>query len=539
MEYKIETIPAHKNLFRAKVDHNPIKMPKASSTSSRTSLESSPHPITATRRPTPGSPRASSTTEAAPAYDSVINPQTVAPGPPGADDDVSPPPAWYGSDEKYTIAPFFLAIFQENQHRLEGLMASDSKIVNTRDDGDRTPLYCAVVAYKSNINIVRCLLEGGANVNDWSRELLPPQKKRKGWPPRPPPHPASPNNKGWHKTQRTPLMAACQRNHLPIARLLLEPPYNADPGLVAEDGQHALRLASTSGSREIVKLLPSLRAGGWKRLKYRSKPHIAKIKKTAQVVYETCKFIVFDVPKFVVCKLPYAVYVVGKYFARLLWSCAKEIGSWAVKLPVRIYKLLISIPGVIWRGVKAAPGVLKTFFMSTLPRIIKALFEVSRDIVVAIGKCSWFFTKWLLKTIFIRIPELIFEGFVAIFNQIKNLGKWLLDLLASFASLLHTFFEWIVRNCTWQNVMEGLKLTLKFFFVDIPVGLWNAMRMVYSGLEHLLEGIFGCFSCLFLAIIKMILWFPKKLKNIVVSFGKIFAGAWKEFRVLIDPKANV
>ncbi|KAH8152067.1 uncharacterized protein LAJ45_04061 [Morchella importuna] len=520
MEYKIETIPAHKNLFRAKVDHNPIKMPKASSTSSRTSLESSPHPITATRRPTPGSPRASSTTEAAPAYDSVINPQTVAPGPLGQ-------------------TMMFRRLRLENQHRLEGLMASDSKIVNTRDDGDRTPLYCAVVAYKSNINIVRCLLEGGANVNDWSRELLPPQKKRKGWPPRPPPHPASPNNKGWHKTQRTPLMAACQRNHLPIARLLLEPPYNADPGLVAEDGQHALRLASTSGSREIVKLLPSLRAGGWKRLKYRSKPHIAKIKKTAQVVYETCKFIVFDVPKFVVCKLPYAVYVVGKYFARLLWSCAKEIGSWAVKLPVRIYKLLISIPGVIWRGVKAAPGVLKTFFMSTLPRIIKALFEVSRDIVVAIGKCSWFFTKWLLKTIFIRIPELIFEGFVAIFNQIKNLGKWLLDLLASFASLLHTFFEWIVRNCTWQNVMEGLKLTLKFFFVDIPVGLWNAMRMVYSGLEHLLEGIFGCFSCLFLAIIKMILWFPKKLKNIVVSFGKIFAGAWKEFRVLIDPKANV
>ncbi|KAH0613695.1 uncharacterized protein H6S33_005581 [Morchella sextelata] len=515
-------------------------MPTASSTSSRTSLESSPsHPITATRRPAPGSPRAPPTTEAAPAYDSIINPPTVTLGLPGAEDDVSPP--WYHSGDKNPpIAPFFLAIFQEDQARLEELMASDSEIVNTRDDGDRTPLYCAVVAYKSNIDIVRCLLGGGANVNDWSREYLPPQKKRKShWPPLTPPHSASPNNKGWYKTQRTPLMAACQRNHLPIARLLLETPYNADPGLVAEDGQHALRLASTSGSREIVKLLPSLRAGGWKRLKYRSKPHIAKIKKAAQVVYETCKFVVFDVPKFVVCKLPYAIYDVGKYFARLLWSCAKEIGSWAVKLPARIYKLLISIPGAIWRGVKAVPGVFKTFFMSTLPRIIKALFEVSRDIVVAIGKCSWFFTKWLLKTIFIQIPKLIFEGIVAIFNQVKNFGKWLLDLLASFASLLHTFFEWVVRNCTWQNVMQGLKSTLKFFFVDIPVGLWNAMRMVYSGLEHLLEGIFGCFSCLFLAIIKMILWFPKKLKSLVVSLGKIFAGAWKEFRVLIDPKANV
>ncbi|KAI5851498.1 hypothetical protein DFP73DRAFT_523684 [Morchella snyderi] len=511
-------------------------MPSASSSSSETSLEfSPPHPITATRRPAPGSPRASSTTKAAPAYDSIIYSPTVAPGLPAVDDDVSPP--WYRSGDKNPpITPFFLAIFQEDQDRLEKLMASDSEIVNIRDDGDRTPLYCAVVAYKSNINIVRCLLEGGASVDDWSREYLPPQKKRKGhWPPLT----ASPNSKGWHKTQRTPLMAACQRNHLPIARLLLETPYNADPGLVAEDGQHALRLASTSGSREIVKLLPSLRAGGWKRLKYRSKPHVAKIKKTAQVIYETCKFVVFDVPKFVVCKLPYAIYVAGKYFARLLWSCAKEIGSWAIKLPVRIYKLLISIPGVIWRGVKAVPGVLKKFFMSTLPRIIKALFEVSRDIVVAIGKCSWFFTKWLLKTIFVQIPKLIFEGIIAIFNQVKNFGKWLLDLLASFASLLHTFFEWIVRNCTWQNVMQGLKLTLKFFFIDIPVGLWNAMRMVYSGLEHFLKGIFGCFSCLFLAIIKMILWFPKKLMNIVVSSGKIFSGAWKEFRVLIDPKADV
>lgn len=482
----------------------------------------------ATRRPAPGPPRATSTTEAAPAYNS-INPPNAAPSPPGAEDDVSPP--WYTLDND-PIAAFFLAIFQEDYPKLRELMAADSKIVNKRDTRGRTPLYCAIVAYKTDINTVRCLLDGGANVNDWSSEYLQPQatKKKRSW---------SSGSTASDKTQRTPLMAACERNHLPIARLLLGPPYNADPDLVAPDGQHALRLASNSGAREIVKLLPSLRAGGWKRLKHRSKPHVAKIKKTAQAIYDVCKFVVFDIPKFIICKLPYAIYAIGKDFVCLLWECAKDIGSWSIKLPGKLYRLLIKLPGAIWRVVKATPGLLKVFFMSTLPRIIKAIYEVSRDIVVGVGKCSWSFTKWLFKKIFIQLPKLLFEGFIALGNQAKKFGKWLLDLVASFASLLHTFSEWIVRNCTWQNVLQGLKVTLRFFFVDIPVGLWNAARMVYSGFEHLIKSIFGCFSCLLLFIVKMLLWFPKQLKKIIVSCGKIVAGVWEEFRVLVDPKADV
>lgn len=486
----------------------------------------------------------------------------------------------------------FQAILDGDEEELVRLLTQNPEVANERDSDDRTPLYLAVMAYDGRIGIVKILLEAGAEVDAWSTEVHRA-------PIAPIPFTAAHANntshlqmvpkKRWYtdpkKTiQRTALMAASARNRLPITRLLLSHPYNANPALVAPDGQHALRLASTSGAREIVALLPSLRAGGWKRMKNRSQPHIVVIKKTGKLMFDVAKVLVWEIPRFLVWTIPKYT---GKLFAEILKEMGK--GAWKVmgyiwedmkKFPGATKRLCIWLPGAVWNKIKGTPGALGRFTIklwtgiqdfakwiwdAITVQLPKATVAVARFLVkvvkwvwkfltvhlpkltVALAKFFWrviaAVAKWVWDIVTVRVPKVSEMVFHAVVDALGKSWGWFVDMLGVLASLLHTFVSFILRQCTLSNLIQAIKQTLGFFFVSVPKAIWAGLKGIYKLCYAVVEGLFGCIGWFFWklgeCLVASVLWFPAMMGKILVHCAKIMGGVWKEFRLWLDPKANV
>lgn len=379
-------------------------------------------------------------------------------------------------------------------------------------------------------------------------------------------------------------MAASTRNRLPIARLLLSPPYNANSALVAPDGQHALRLASASRAREIVALLPSLRAGGWKRMKSRSQPHIAVIKKTGILMYEVGRIFVWDVPKFFVWTAP-------KYMGMCIWEVLKEMGNDALKftqfiweemkkLPGATKRLCMWLPGAVWGRIRRSPGALKRFAAKVwagIRDLAKWLWDVITvqlpkatvavaNFLVKMVKWTWKFltvhlpkftaavtkffwrvitsiAKWVWDIVTVRVPKVSVMVYHAIIEALGTSWGWFVNMLGALASLVHTFVSFILRQCTLANVVQAIKQTLDFFFVSVPKAIWTAIKGTYNLCFEIVKGLFGCIGWFFWklaeCLVASILWFPAMMGRILVHCGMILKGAWKELRLWVDPKADV
>lgn len=397
-------------------------------------------------------------------------------------------------------------------------------------------------------------------------------------------------NKHWYNGppedtyQRTALMAASARNRLPVTRLLLSPPYNADSALVAPDGQHALRLASTSGAREIVSLLPSLRAGGWKRMKNRSRPHILVIKKTGKLMYQVGEVIVWHIPKFFVWTIP-------KYTGLCFWDILKEMGkgTWTIvkyiwtemmKLPGAAKRLCIWLPGAVWGRIRRSPGALKRFatkvwegirdFAKWIWRVItvqlpKATVGVAKFLVrmikwawkfltvhlpkftVGVVKFFWWvitaIAEWVWDIVTVRVPKVSVMVYHAITDALGKSWEWFVSILESLASLVHTFVSFIIRQCTLSNLIQAVGRTLKFFFVSVPKTIWAGIEGLYKLCYEVVKGLFGCIGWFFWklgeCLVATVLWFPAMMGKILLNCAKILGGVWKEFRLWLDPKADV
>src|SRR4051812_12779747 len=80
--------------------------------------------------------------------------------------------------------------------------------------------------------------------------------------------------------RRTPLQAAAAGGNLALVRLLVTD-FGADDGLLAPDGQLALRLAADGGHRDVVAFLPVRRGGACARWKTHHAVAWARIKRAA------------------------------------------------------------------------------------------------------------------------------------------------------------------------------------------------------------------------------------------------------------------
>lgn len=353
-------------------------------------------------------------------------------------------------------------------------------------------------------------------------------------------------------------MAACTNNRLPVARLLLSAPYNADASLVAPDGQHALRLASAAGAREIVELLPSVRAGGWARIKYRSRPQVRRIKKAGKAMYKVGKVLVWHIPKFLIWTCPKEIakclWALLKSICKDTWNGIKATGRGLAKLPKATYDFAMWLPGATARGVAKVPGALKQFIGGvwkvvkdfvrwtwkfatvTAPHAIASVARFFRELTVALAKWAW-------KFITVHLPKVSVMLYTAVIAGLKKSCEWGVNVVTAVASLLHTCVSFLLRKCTWSNVVAGVKTMVGFIFVDVPVSLWNGAKATYHVMFKLVEGLFGCIGWLFWklgeCLVAAAMWFPAMMGVILLSVGKIFGHVWKEIRVWVNPKAEV
>lgn len=127
---------------------------------------------TSTRRPPPNtSPemlRPTPTEVIAGPAPTYVELELPIPNPPDITEDTRPPHYQFDS---IPVPLLFQAILDDDEEGLVRLLTQDPELVNERDTDGRTPLYLAVIAYDGRINIVKLLLEAGAEVDAWSSEV--------------------------------------------------------------------------------------------------------------------------------------------------------------------------------------------------------------------------------------------------------------------------------------------------------------------------------------------------------------------------------
>lgn len=319
-------------------------------------------------------------------------------------------------------------------------------------------------------------------------------------------------------------------------------------------------------------------------MKSRSQPHIAAIKKTGILMYQVGRIFVWDIPKFFVWTAP-------KYMGMCIWEVLKEMGKDALKLtqfvweemkklPGATKRLCMWLPGAVWGRIRRSPGSLKRFAarawagIKDLAKWIwdvvavqlpKATVAVANFLVkmikwtwkfltvhlpkftVAVTKFFWrvitSIAKWIWDIITVRVPKVSVMVYHAIIEALGTSWGWFVDMLGALASLVHTFVSFILRQCTLANLVQAIKQTLGFFFVSVPKAIWTAIRGTYKLCFEIVRGLFGCIGWFFWklaeCLVASILWFPAMMGRILVHCGMILKGVWKEFRLWLDPKADV
>lgn len=319
-------------------------------------------------------------------------------------------------------------------------------------------------------------------------------------------------------------------------------------------------------------------------MKSRSQPHIAAIKKTGILMYQVGRIFVWDIPKFFVWTAP-------KYMGMCIWEVLKEMGKDALKLtqfvweemkklPGATKRLCMWLPGAVWGRIRRSPGALKRFAAKVwagIKDLAKWLWDVVAvqlpkatvavaNFLVKMVKWTWKFltvhlpkftvavtkffwrvitsiAKWVWDIVTVRVPKVSVMVYHAIIEALGTSWGWFVDMLGALASLVHTFVSFILRQCTLANLVQAIKQTLGFFFVSVPKAIWTAIKGTYKLCFEIVRGLFGCIGWFFWklaeCLVASILWFPAMMGKILVHCGMILKGVWKEFRLWLDPKADV
>ncbi|KAK0468594.1 ankyrin repeat-containing domain protein [Armillaria novae-zelandiae] len=291
---------------------------------------------------------------------------------------------------------------------------------------------------------------------------------------------------------RTPLMEAASTGQIAMVKLLMKD-CAADDTLVAPDGQTALRLAAASGQHEITAFLPSRRLGAVKRIQFRSRKAIKRIKVISRKLYDIGKFFFWKIPKF------------------FLWTIPKEIWEVATwKNAFRVGKFFF------WSVPKFFIYRVPKFFLWSIPKYLITEFPW-----VSFGKYLWRKIKQIpgfLKRVGITVYHLL----VTMANKVSEVVKRFLSLLHTIALAIWTVlkditlrdpFSWTCLQVVWQGVKALYRLLNKTFRCTLEIA-WKVIKWVY----------------------RVIVYIPKQLLRICGEVGAVVVRLGKEIIVYIRPK---
>lgn len=422
-------------------------------------------------------------------------------------------------------------------------------IGNQRNQGAGGPIWrCGETplarAIKSrNVAMVKLLLDRGADVNAFSTTV-------ESYDP-------------FLREVRTPLQLAASMGHFILVRVLMEQ-YNADDSIIAPDGQIALRLAAEHGHAEIVEYLPSRRAGGFRRWKFKNRASIERAKRAAEKIRVFVKFFVWDVEKFFLWTTPKdlivkPMYKAGKYcwdnkhrvlpwlkkqaslmpgrlhaFGSGLMKIPRAIGRFLTKVPaalwrglVAIWKVLVKVPGAVWRFLVDVARTIWSFATETLPHAIKVT------------------SIWLWKFLTVSLPKAI--GIVAawLWNGVVSLAKGTWNILCKIVSLLTTALAAIAtffQRLTLADIWNGFVEVLRAVFVSFPQLLWSWIKKLGDVSYKAMKALFGVFGevvwCIGAVLWWIVTYVPRQIGKIFHSIGESMARGGHEIKVWFNPKAR-
>ncbi|SJL15846.1 uncharacterized protein ARMOST_19351 [Armillaria ostoyae] len=488
-------------------------------------------------------------------------------------DEIAPPPPPLPAQSCATSHAFHLAIAQHDYDLVSHFITSTPSLAapNTLSCYGNTPLFTAVRA--RDIKIVRLLITHGANVNGWSSPLCSA---------------ANPEHQSLYDSRhqciankeiervfstiqcgeqvdidhfldngmvpRTPLMEAASTGQIAMVKLLMKD-YAADDTLVALDGQTALRLAAAHKQREITAFLPSRRLGAFKRIRFRSRKAIRRIKSIALTLYDIGKFFFWEIPKFVLWTIPKKI---GQEIWRVLtWENIIRVGRflfWRVpkflfwSLPkFFLWTIPKSIGQRIWRTLtwenitrvgRFLFWTVPKFFLYHLPKFFIIEFPW-----VEFGRRLWWTIKdvaqWFWEDVIKPIPGFVKRVTIKVYDLlaafVKNIGK----VLESFFSLLHTVVLaiWtLLKDITLRDVWNAICDLGRTIFMDLPRAVWQGVKALYRVLNETLRCTLEIAWEVMKGVYRVVVYIPKQLLRICKEVGAVAVRLGKEIIVYIRPK---
>ncbi|KAK0214328.1 hypothetical protein IW262DRAFT_1405579 [Armillaria fumosa] len=434
------------------------------------------------------------------------------------DNEIAPPPPPLPAQSCARSHAFHLAIAQHDSDLVSHFITSTPCLTtpNTLSCFGNTPLFTAVRA--RDIEIVRLLIAHGADVNGWSsprcsaadpeHEALYESR-----------HHCKADNSIFLAIQcseqvdmgplldrgiilRTPLMEAASTGQIAMVKLLMKD-YTADDTLIAPDGQTALRLAAASGQREITAFLPSRRLGAVKRIRFRSRKAIKRIKVISRKLYDIGKFVFWKIPKFV------------------LWTIPKEIWEAATwKNAIRVGKFFF------WSLPKLFLYRVPKFFLWSIPKYLITEFPW-----VSFGKYLWRKIQ--------GIPGFLRRVGITMYRLLVTMVNKVSEVVQRFLSLLHTIVLaiWtVLKEITLRDIWNALCDLGRAIFVDLPQVVWQGVKALYRLLNKTLRCTLEIAWEVIKGVYRVIVYIPKQLLRICGEVGAVVLRLGKEIVVYIWPK---
>jgi hypothetical protein len=357
-------------------------------------------------------------------------------------------------------------------------------------------------------------------------------------------------------------MLAASIGHLPLVKLF-HINYSCNDGLVAPDGQIALRLASSGGHREVVDYLPSRRAGGFLRWQTAHRKSLNRVKRALYQMYRFVKFFVWDIEKFFLWTVPKHVIVIPTKDACVYcWKNKKRFADWCIceikKGPERAKRAaqacgrgvakcgrgLAKIPKLVgetgkacWRGIKKIPGAT-----------VKAA-KWTKEVIVDVSKACWQFltvelpriikavSKWIFQLLFVRIPKAVGIAAKWLWGGIVTICQALWNVLTRIISAIHTF----IASLSFSDIVNAVKHVLTAIFVTFPQMVWAWIKgfgeMSYKAMKALFGCVGACIWWVARGIVYLVNYLPRKLWTIIVAMGESVGKGMHEILIWFRPKA--
>ncbi|KAI1131104.1 hypothetical protein F5Y10DRAFT_234258 [Nemania abortiva] len=404
------------------------------------------------------------------------------------------------------IANYFTDIRNSENSRIGRILEAGIVTVETNNRNGETPLLAAIEA--GHISTTRLLLAAGADPNAFG--AVP---KKKG-------EVRSGRRHGclWREDRvyRTPLQLAAAKGSLAIVKLLIDD-YSADDALVAPDGELALRLAAANGHREVVAYLPVRRGGGFRRWKTRHAVAMRRVKRAVKGLGYVTEFFLYSLPKLFLWMIPKHVVVL---------PVARRV-KWLYRHRAELPRIVINGLKKLWAGVKKLPKGLWEFLKGTarfMVRLVDFIIDVVIATITGLPKATRLAALWMWSGV----------------KTLLRAVAWVFDRLFSF---LHTAVMALVtffKTVTLRNVWDGFVAFVRAVLVDGPkkLGLWlgkfghTVMRM----LKALWGDLGELLGWLFWALVKVAMFVPKRLGEIIVGVLKSAGYGGKEVLIWINPK---